>query len=257
MSLLRDNPAKAVLTSCRALHADAEDLITDKLRELATLLHEQQRLVLGHIAVYRDQLSARQTPSVDEFYDLIELLHEDTFGQRIVSDDAFDESLVTNWRNRKEVPGASMRRHVMLALLDEYLEHCVLSGLGRLSRAIARTGGDDLFAGEWILPVRDLPSCVTMQVDGRWRICDVMLPGGLSWYDRPRRFFEYSVLSYPGLPDGIVDMMMCDIIMPKGSHSTQKLHTRLQKIPRVGAAGARVITAWLTSELECTIVATR
>ena len=53
-------------------------------------------------------------------------------------------------------------------------------------------------------------------------------------------------------PDGLADMMMYDIIRPKGSVGHQKLHARLQKLPGVGVKGAKAVRLWL-DEIGCKI----
>jgi len=242
------NPAQELLRLCQQVDAVTEQLIDTRIRELSGEVHQCQEQILEYVSIYREGLLKCASPTSDEFYDLFGFV-TDT-GQKFsceVSLPYIEDGAYTDWSVRKSAPPLPARRYIMLAMLEQYLERDVLSGLGRLSQTVARACGGDLFSGDHRLPVRSVPKYVIfLEKVELWRIVDVTLPKHVNWYDRPSGTKIASQHgSYEVVQDLVGDLMMVDIILPAGCNPCASLHARLQKISGVGASKARLIIAWL------------
>jgi len=242
------NPAQELLKCCQQVDAGTEELINTRLRELADEVHQHQIKILDYISAYRDELLRCNNPSSDEFYDLFSLMtdSEHKFSCEVHAP-YIDEDVYSKWCVRTSAPSLPERRYIMLAMLDQYLERNVFSGLGRLSQSLSPASGGDLFSGSHYLPVRLVPKHVVF-LEGveLWRIVDVTLPKYVDWHDRPSGTKIASHhQSYEVVQDLVGDLMMVDIIVPAGCNPCASLHARLQKISGVGARKARLIIAWL------------
>jgi len=244
------NPAQELLAFCKRTDAGTEELIGVHLRKLAAEIHSRQIEILEHMKMYREGLVKCHNPSADEFYDLFHLMTDSENKFSFEPNTPYlNEKMFSEWCARKSVPSLPARRHIMLAMFDSYLEYRVFSGLGRLSQTLHHSFGGDLFPGDHSLPVRQIPSAVTfLELTERWRVANVILPNGLDWYDRPcnvKVMSEHS--SYEVIQDFVSDLIMVDIIIPQGCNPHSSLHSRLQKIPGVGARKAKEIYVWLES----------
>ena len=247
---IHKNPAKKLLDFCRSLDAKIEAEIDESLRVLAARVHVHQGCMLESVHSYRGQLAQRQNPSVEEFCDLIHLLgpshykFSDSPRNLFITEVEFER-----WERRGAAPPVPERLHIMLMLLDVYLEGCMRSGLGRLAQSLSRPGGDDLLPGEWMLPLRKKPSSVTRLIPSeQWKIANVTLPKAIDWHDRPSNVAKMcEQISFEEVKVLIGDLMMIDIIHPAETSVNSSLHVRLQKIKGVGAKKARDIRHWLES----------
>jgi hypothetical protein len=242
------NPAQELLKRCRQVDAGTEQHIDTCLRKLANEVQQRQMEILEKVTIYRKGLLQRENPSVEEFYDLFDLAtHSEHKFSHEVSVPYLDDKLYSAWCARTSAPSLPERRYIMLAILDQYLECRVFSGLGRLSQSLSPTYGGDLFPGSYCLSARPMPSAVTfLETCDCWEIADVILPNWCEWHDRPcnmKALGENHL--YGDVQDFVGDLMMVDIIMPAGCNPRASLHARLQKIRGVGARRARSIIAWL------------
>lgn len=244
-----ENSAKKLFGFCHSLNTTIETEIDESLRALAARIHVHQGYMLESVSSYRHQLSQRQNPSVEEFYDFIHLLSNsslrrcaDSPRNLYITEVAFEK-----WERRDAAPPVPERLHIMLMLLDVYLEGSMRSGLGRLAQSLSRPDGDDLLPGEWMLPLRKKPSSVTRLVPSEcWKIANVTLPKAIDWYDRPSNVAKLCErISFAAVKDLIGDLMMVDIISPPESSVNSSLHSLLQRIKGVGAKKAHDIHHWL------------
>jgi len=249
--------AAAILTDfCRKKDAATESLITERMKELAEIIHGRQQDILHQLQEYRAQLSS--VPSETEFCDLMRLLAGHNGCNQIWNEmqlGCVDSKDWNAWLQDSSVPPMPARRHLMLMFLDAHLEHEIYSGVGRLSQTLVRASGEDLLSGDWRLPSRSQPSFVEWMPNERWRVADVILPVNVDWYDRcgsnthliePRSYTNE-------LAQLVNDVVVADLLMPKGTSVGQNLLTRLQKHPGVGSKKAHQMIAWL-SDVGCTFL---
>jgi hypothetical protein len=126
-------------------------------RALATLAREltgNQHLIHQALQNYRDGLN--EDLSDDEFYDLVAFLGAFTsgFNENRIDVSIIAEGCLSDWQNRTSAPLQSVRRNMVLLLIDTAMEQGLLSGVGYLNEWVG-LASDDCVAGNWLLVGQD------------------------------------------------------------------------------------------------------
>ena len=133
-----------------AVDTESQKMIAQALEALAKEIENNQRLILGALESYR--ASVPSYPSDDEFFDLVSFIDKFTvnFNEKRIDVSIFVDNQLTVWQRRSDAPQKSVRRNVMLLLIDAAIEGGLLSGAGRLNEWLSLASDSEL-PGDWLL----------------------------------------------------------------------------------------------------------
>jgi hypothetical protein len=138
------------LASCVAnLETKNKQTINAALVALGVELEENQRLIYEAFLSYRDAL---QSPSEDDFYDLIDFIGNFTvdFNENRIDIRMIAEESLRSWANRQGAPKESVRRSMMVFFIEAAIAGGMLSGVGRVKDYLSFARDDDI-PGAWLL----------------------------------------------------------------------------------------------------------